>query len=289
MDVDLEPERDRRRRSYRACWIGFALYGVGLAAAAVVAISTLLLLFTGQIADLGYWLGIDSFDFRFESVRTWERLLACLALAAAWPTDAGWRRRAGLLLLMAIGDVVLWAVVHGDALGVADKPTAHLVFCHHLRTALGWSRFLLIANLSADLARHAGMPRADEFGKAARSTAVTGAALWFVYFLGRIDWRRPWPLAERRLTLDALHLLMASEMISALCLIQASLLTLLAGRAAARALREMADEDRAFDPWSKPSVAFEDVMKVPSFAADRCEHPPGSPGDGSSPGEPAAR
>lgn len=274
MDVDIERDRDRRRRSYRACWTGFTLYGVNLAAASIVAVAWILLLFAGQIPDLGYWLGIDSFDFRFESLRTWGRLLACLALAAAWPGDSGWKRRAGLLLVMSIGDLVLWAVVHADVLGLAETPTRHLVFCRSLMIALGWSRFLLIANLTSDFAAHAGMPRAAEFGKAARSTATTGAAIWFLYFLCRTNWSSPWPLAERRMTMDVFQLLMAYQMITILCLIQASFLTLLAGRAAARALQEMAAEEKMpFDPWTDTATDIEVGFKVPSFAQDRPESP----------------
>lgn len=265
MDAEFEHQRDGLRRGYRACWAGFTLYGVNLAAASLVAVVSMLLLFAGQIPDLGYWLGIDSFDFRFESLRAWGRLLACLMLAAAWPGHSVWRRRAGLLLMLSIGDVVLWAVAHGEALGLADRPTPHLVFCRHLQMALGWSRFLLLASLGSDFARHAGMPRAEDFGKAARSTATTGAAIWFVYFLSRIDWAHPWPLAERRLTLDAFHLLMASQMISILCMIQATLLTLLASRAAAKALREVAAEEKASDPWGAAPVEDEAGFRVPSF------------------------
>ena len=274
MDVDLERERDRRRRSYRACWTGFTLYGVNLAAASVVSVAWILLFFAGQIPDLGYWLGIASFDFRFESLRTWGRLLACFALVAAWPGDPGWTRRAGLLMMMSIGDLVLWGVVHAEALGLADQPTRHLVLCRSLMVALGWSRFLLIANLASDFATHAGMPRAAEFGKAARSTAITGTAIWFLYFLCRINWTHPWPLAERRMTLDVFQLMMAYQMLTILCLIQASFLTLLAGRAAARALREMAAEEKTlFDPWTASATEIEVGFKVPSFAQDRPESP----------------
>ncbi len=48
---------------------------------------------------------------------------------------------------------------------------------------------------------------------------------------------------------EALQLLLASTLINLVCLIQATLLTLMAARAAARMLGETAREARAFDPW----------------------------------------
>ena len=262
-------------QSYRTCWLGFTIYGVNLAVASVVGVATILLQFSGQIPHLGYWLGIDSFDEHVETFRTWSRVLACVALAAAWPGNLGWKRRAGLLLILSVADVVLWGVVHAEALGLAEKPTRHLVFCHYLIMALGWSRFLLLADLASDFARHAGMPGAAEFGKAARSTATTGAAIWFLYFLCRIDWTRPWPLAERRLTMDVLQLLLACHMLTIVCLIQATFLTLLAARAAARTLREMAAEEKtALDPLFAPATDFEAAFRVPSFGHSHAEEPP---------------
>lgn len=255
-DLDFERDRGRLRQSYRSCWIGFSLYGLFLAAGSIEAIATLFLQFAGLNPHLGYWLGINpyDFDFGFNMVRTWERLLACFALAAAWPAVPLWRRRAGLLLVMAIADVALWSVTYSVPLGLASEPTRHLVFCHYLSMALGWSRFLLVANLASDFAAHAQIPRAAEFGSAARKAATTGAALWFGYFLLRINWRHPWPLVERRLTFDAFQLFMACRVLNLLCLVQATFLTLLASRAASQSLRQMAREDEGYDPWASPSA-----------------------------------
>jgi hypothetical protein len=143
--------------------------------------------------------------------------------------------------------------------------------------ALGWSRFVMIANLASDFARHAGMPRAVELGRAARKAATTGAAVWFLFFLVRINWTRPWPLAERRMTLEAIQLMLAGQMINVLCLVQSSVLTLLASRAASRSLRAMAQEDRAFDPWST-SAGFNPTPGLMPREDDPCEH--GSPRSG---------
>jgi hypothetical protein len=255
MDDEIERLHACRCRSYRACWFGFAVYSFYLVLTTFAGVAGMLLMFTGQARNLGAWLGLASFDSTFDVFRTWARLLACLALVAAWPTDAGWRRRAGFLLLMAIGDVVLWAIEDAVPLGLASEETPHLVLCGYLRAGLGWSRYVLLASLAADFARHAGVIRAAEMGKAARSAATMGAAVWFAYFLSRIDWRSPWPLIDRRWTLDAFHLFLVSHLINLVCLAQASLLTFFAARAAAQLLRESAREATGFDPWANPQPA----------------------------------
>jgi hypothetical protein len=261
MDFDLECEREAQGRGYRACWVGFSLYAFNLVVASLIQTATLFLFFTGQNPNLAVWLRIDAvqFDLGLDTLQAWVRLLACLSLVGAWPANPGWRRRAGLLLMMAIGDVILWGVFNAVPLGLASEATRHMVFFRYLRTTLGWSRFLLVASLASDFARHAGMPGADEFGKAARSTATTGAAVWFIYFLSRIQWSQPWPMAERRMTFEVFHLLIAGEVIKLLCLIQAGLLALLASRAASAALRAKRREEASFNPWSGAAPSPEPV------------------------------
>jgi hypothetical protein len=261
MDFDLEHEREALGRGYRACWIGFSLYGFNLVVASLIQAAMLFLIFTGQNPNLAVWLRVDAsrFDLTLETLQSWVRLMACLALVGAWPTNPGWRRRAGLLLLLAFGDVVLWGVFNAVPLGLASETTRHLVLFRYLRAALGWSRFLLIASLASDFSCHARMPGAHEFGKAARSTATTGAAVWFLYFLSRVNWSHPWPLEERRPTFDVFHLWLAGEVIKLLCLIQASLLTLQASRAASAALRTRRREEASFDPWSTSPSASDPV------------------------------
>ena len=279
LELDLERERERRRRGYRFCWIGFSLYALYLIAGCFVEVSTLLLSFANLIPDLGYWLGIKSFDFWFDSVRTWGRLLACGALAAAWPMEAGWRRRSGLLLLLAAGDVVLWMILRSVPLGLTDEPTRHAVFFRSLMTALGWSRFLLVIHLAYDFARSAGMRGIEEFGRVASGDGrVHGMAVWTLFFLSGMNWERPWPpgheTAEPR---RRSRLMMVSLMINLLYLLQTSLLTLQASRGGVRALRQrMAEEDRASDPWSSTSARTDPALRS------------GGLGSGAIPADPAA-
>ncbi len=200
MDNDTEELRACRCRSYRASWFGFALYGSYLAVTALFALASDFSLFVGGRRNIGGLLGIDSFERHFDTFRTWARLLACFGLAAAWPDDASWRRRARLLLVLAIGDVALWAALAAVPLGLATEPTRHAFLFDNLRMALGWSRYLLLASLAADLATGAGTTRGKDLGKAARSTAATGAAIWFGYFL--LSRRLAAPLAARAAKAD---------------------------------------------------------------------------------------
>jgi len=247
LDLDRERERERLRRGYRSCRVGFSVYGFILVVAALVSGAGMLLLIQGMNPNVGFWLGIDAFHSRFGTFHTWARLFACLALAVAWPSNRGWTWRAGLLLVLAIGDIGLWAAIEAVPLGLARGPSRHLVFFQYLRSALAWSRFLLLASLATDFGRHVAMPRARELGRAAMSTATVAAAIWFVLFLSRIDWDARWPLVERRWTPETVQLMILCEMLQIVCLVQTSVLTILAGRAATRPLREMAKEDRWLD------------------------------------------
>jgi hypothetical protein len=234
MDDEREREQTDRLRSYRACALGFSLYGVNLAASTFVGVVELVLLFTLGFPNLGPILGIDAFHFRFDAFRAWERVFACLALAAAWPGGGGWRRRAGLLAAMAVADVALWASTEAVALGLAAQPTRHLIFYNHLRTVLGWSRFFLIVGLSSDMAHHAGDPHAGAFGRTALRTARVGAGVWFAYFLTRFDWSHPWPLVERPPGPAAIQLMVASYLVGLLCMAQSALLAIAAALASWR-------------------------------------------------------
>lgn len=250
--MDPEYDRETHRRSYRLSRAGFALMALVLVVGAVCSIGSLVLLFTGNGRDLGQVFRIEHFYFWVETVRVWARIISVILLCAAWPgTD--WRRRAGLLLVMAMGDIVLWAIEHGMALGLADVPSGHDVFRHSLSMALGWAKFALVAGMAADVAGHLGVAQAPDFGKAARATATTGASLWAFYFLNRINWQQGWPLAEHGMNRESLLIYLAVWVISAVCLVQTSLLCMIAGRASARALREMSREDQSFDPWQDRS------------------------------------
>jgi hypothetical protein len=250
--MDLEQERERQRRSYRFCWIGFSLMTLSLLIASFFAIGSLLLIFTGPNPHLGHLLGIKEFEFLIDTGRTWPRLLSAFFLWAAWG-DVSWRRRSGLLVMMSLADALLWSIEHGVLLGVLDQPIGHDVLRQSLSMVLRWSEFVLIAGLATDFSQHIGAVNVEEFGKASRSTVVFGAVTWFLFFINRVDWSKTWPLAERRWTTDLFFLYLGYWVILSICLVQVCLLCLLACRSASVALHQMRGEDQGIDPWATAS------------------------------------
>ncbi len=246
--MDPEIEREALRRSYRLSRIGFSLLALALVVGSIYSIGWLLLIFTGHRPDLGRLLGIARFEFLVDTFRTGLRITGAFCLYAAWP-ETTWRRRAGLLLVMSMVDVVLWGTEYAVSLGLATEPIKHEIFRQSLSMAFSWAKLTLYAGLAADVAHHLGVAQAPDLVKAARATATTGATLWFVFFLKRINWQQPWPLAEHPMNEEMVLFYLAIRVIAAICLVQTSLLTLMASRESGRALRDMAKEDKAFNPW----------------------------------------
>jgi len=257
--MDLDLERDLQRRNYRFCWAGFALLSLGLIIASFYAIGTLLLIFARQNPHIGPLLGIPQFEFLIDTGRNWPRVLGAFMLWAAW-NDTSWKRRSGLLVMMAMADIVLWTIEHGTVLEIVEQPIGHELFRHSLSMVLRWSEFVLIAGLATDFSQHVGAVQPEEFGKAARTTAATGAVVWFLFFINWVDWSQAWPLVERRMTRDLLLFWLLQWVILSICLVQATLLCLLASRSASMALREMTREDQGFDPWASATSQVADAM-----------------------------
>ena len=248
--MDLDDERDSRRRSYRLSGIGFSIYAFSLTVSSVLSVGMLYLIFSGQVPDFARLLGIDHFRFYFGAFRVWTRLVAAFFLCAAW-SEVPWRRRSGFLVVLTLADVVLWAVENGESLGLTLGPPGHEAFYSSLYMALVWPKFGLIAALAGDFNAHVGSNNAEKLTKAARGTATTGAVLWFFYFLEHIDWTGGWPLRWRPPTMNLVLFEMGTLVMSTICLLQTTLLCFSAGRSAGQALREMAAEEKRFDPWSE--------------------------------------
>ncbi len=248
--MDQELQREAQRRSYRMCGIGFSIYAFSLVLSSLVSVGMLYLLLNGKNPDVGKILGIDHFAFHFATFRVWTRFVASIFLCAAF-TDAGWRRRTGLLILFSLADIILWALDNGIALGLSNNPAGHDAVRHGLYMTLVWAKFSLIPGLAGDFAQHVGDVKSNDFAKAACGTAMTGAVLWFFFFLEQIEWSRGWPLRQRPWTRQMMLFELGSWLMVSICLVQASLLCLRAGRSASKALREMAQEDKQVDPWGR--------------------------------------
>ncbi len=253
--VDPTEERARHGRRLLRCRVGFSALSLALLLAAMTMIGGLILLFRGFQMPLGMLLGIPHWDLIESTTIVWMSLFGVCLLWGRWP-DRDWQRRSGLLLLMCLVDAVLWSLDHAVDLGLSDIKPGHEWFRRSLGTALGWSEFALIAGLAADMAAHLGEAQAVEFGRAARSLATTGAMVWGMYFYLRTNWTTPiWPLRERMFDRNSILLMLGWWVLASISLVQATVLTMLAGRACGRTLRRMAAEDRDHDLLSRPSEA----------------------------------
>jgi hypothetical protein len=252
--MDLENERERQRRSYYLSWIGFGLITVWLMVAALYRSTYLLLVFTNHTPNVGRLLGVDALEFTCITIWVWSRSLGSLFLWSAWP-EKTWKRRAGLFVMMSMADLGLWATQYCVQLGIRQQPADHEFLRMSLSMALGWARLILVASLAGNFAEHVGYRRAQEFVKAATSTASTGAILWFFYFISEVNWRRPGPLAPIRLDPSLIMLMLTTYVVMTISIIQLVLLALLATRSSMEALREMRQEDKVYDdPWAAEMV-----------------------------------
>lgn len=247
--VDPDDERRRQRSRYRRLGLGFSTLALALILASLSSIGGLLLIFTRPHINIGAILGIDRWEMILESSIVWISTIGVALLWGRWP-DASWTRRSGLLFLMCLVDVVLWSLDHSKDLGLTDAQVGHDWFRRSVGQALGWSEFALIASLAAEMATRLGEPQAADFGRAARSMATTGAMVWFMWFYFQTDWNgRLWPLRMRRLDPGSSLLLLATYILSAISLVQVSILSLVASRCCGKALRQMVAEDRLRDEF----------------------------------------
>jgi hypothetical protein len=202
----------------------------------------------------------------------WGSLIGTYLLWGRW-SDAGWQRRVGLLLVMSLVDLVLWAMDHGEALNLQIGDLGHQWLRAHLGQALGWAEFALIASLAGDVLGHLGVEPAREASKSTRALAATGAVVWMLLFCQRTDWRRGWPLqGPRRGSIEAMLLDLGSTMIWTITLIQVTALTIAATREISRALAEMDVEDRQDDLFRSPSESSEELLPPSQKAAPKAHH-----------------
>jgi hypothetical protein len=249
----MEQEREQQRQTYRICRLGFAILSVGLLLASLETLLALSRLFfphpvLARIVNAPWfqWVGAPI---------VWGTLVGFYLLWGRW-SDPGWQRRAGLLVLMGVVDAVLWLLDHSDDLGLRLSEVGHEWFRHELGMALGWAEFALMAALACEMMAHLGIEQAREAGKATRSLAATGAAVWFLSFVNQTDWthQNPWPLVHKPIaSIEALLLDLGSHMIWAITLIQVTALTFATTKQISRALQEMDIEDQDHDLLKSPS------------------------------------
>ena len=256
--ADFDPWHDpgdaraRENLQVRRYYLGFAVLGGGLIVASLFTLGWLLAFMTGQRALL---LTILGWEFPQQTVVVFSTLVGAFLLCGAWP-DEGWRRRSGVMLMLFLGDLVLWSVDHATRLGLVDTPFGHDYFRNALGQAIGWWEFALIASLGSRMAAHLGESRAVDLGRAVRSLNLVGAVVWFAYFFIHTDWTTPlWPLRERPLNLEVFYLHLIATFLQATVLVQVTMLTFFAAKTCGRADRARRVEHAADESFVSRSEA----------------------------------
>jgi hypothetical protein len=270
----MDLERDKQRQTYQLCRLGFAILSISLLIACSTSILALIAQFGGRsfvawvISMPGWrWVGAPI---------VWGCLIGTYLLWGRW-NEPGWQRRTGLLVVMNLVDVVLWALDHGNDLGLRLEDVGHRWFRTNLGEALGWAEFALMASLASDVVAHLGVEQAREAGKSTRSLAAAGAVVWMILFCHCTIWKRGWPLQGPRndRSLETMLLYLGSTMIWTIALIQVTALSLAAVRETSRVLDEMDREDRNEDIFRSPSEIYADLLPLDRprrDADDRCDH-----------------
>jgi len=242
----MDDVREQERQTYLLCRAGFWLLSCALLIACASTLISLPRRFIGQ--PFLPWLQNSTWWSWIDAPIVWGSLCGSYLLWGRW-NDKGWQRRSGLLVLMGAVDAVLWLIDHGQELGLRTGDFGHLWLRHNLGQALGWAEFALIASLSCEVMVHLGVGPAAETGKATRSLAATGAAVFMLLFWQTTAWERGWPLEWRRFRMIESQLLeLGTTMIWTITLMQVTALTIAATRQCSAVLAEMDREDEANDP-----------------------------------------
>jgi hypothetical protein len=266
----MDPQRDSQRQSYQLCRLGFAILSFALVLACFTSILEVVYKFEGH-SFVDWIISMGWFRLVGPTI-VWGSLIGTYLLWGRW-NDSGWQRRVGLLLVMSVVDVVLWAMDHGDALNLQIGDFGHRWLRNHLGQALGWAEFALIASLAGDVLGHLGVEPAREASKSTRALAATGAVVWMLLFCQRTDWHRGWPLqGPRRGSIEAFLLDLGSTMIWTITLIQVTALTIAATRETSRALSEMELEDRQDDLFRSPSESSHELLPTPHGGSPGARH-----------------
>jgi hypothetical protein len=247
--IELE-ERDRLRKTYQVCRLGFGILALALILASLTFILSLAYQFTlhpifREIFGSSWYHWIDA-------PIIWASLIGTTFLWGRWESPS-WQRRVGLLMVMCLADVILWVMSQGSEIGIINRDFGHEWLRSNLGQALGWAELALISTLAADYLVHLGVGQVDEAAKSIRSLVTTGAAIWMVLFCAQTDWRMGWPLRPggRIGNPEGLLLTMGVLMIQTIILIQVTGLTLLATRQSSQAIADL-DRDDPFRDFFNP-------------------------------------
>lgn len=233
-------------KAYRSSRLGFFLLAAGLILVCAVDVPALACRLMGPPARFQFWRWMRETGLTtvVAAATPWATLAGSTVLWAAWDSP-GWRRRAGLLMTMCLVDVGSWFLALDDP----NFQRPHAFLSLQIGAALGWAQFALLATLSAEILAHFGEEGAEESARATRSLAATGAVLWLLLFFETTDLRAGWPIRPNPwISPHALLLQLGSEVVHAICLVQATALVIAAFRRLNREIPSVDEEAEAAGP-----------------------------------------
>jgi len=254
----MDEERETQRQTYQLCRLGLAILSLALVLACFT--SSLMLLYQFGARSIVLWF-VRLPGWRWVGTPVvWGGMIGTYLLWGRW-NEPSWQRRTGLLVVMNMVDLILWALDHGQELGFLHEEVGHRWLRSNLGEALGWSELALMASLTGDLMAHLGVEQAREASKSTRSLAATGAVIWLILFCHSTLWDK-WPLEgpRRDRSLETLLLSLGSTMVWTITLIQVTALSIAATRETGRALNEIDVEVRRDDLFRSPSDSDTDLL-----------------------------
>lgn len=175
-----DPPEDHLRR-YRLCRGGFALIAV---AAGVMTLDS-----AGHVAFL-LSFHRELFEF-FNGPRwvwwagttiAWSGLLGSCLLWGRWD-EPHWRRRANLLVMLALASLGLWLLRHGVSLGLLEVEAPWPSVRNHLSFGVRLAWLWLTIGLTSDVALHLGRSEADEARTTLYGVALAAGTVWALLML----------------------------------------------------------------------------------------------------------
>lgn len=223
---DLIEERPR----YQLCRIAFLLTGIGLGIYCFDVAAELTLTLT---RDPGILKVLRSSWWKWVAVGpiTWCTVLGALLLWGRWK-DAAWQRRAGLLLLFNLIDLVTWTIAHGNDLGLKIGDFSLYAFLRNELTQLiGWAEFYLFASLASEVADHlAADPELIRIGRGIGPLCIIGAIFSLLEFFALLDPRGGWPPRAGAVNAEVAILYLIGLVLTFIVTAQTVLLSILASR-----------------------------------------------------------
>ena len=252
----FDTEREQARKTYQICRLGFASYGAALVIASITAVLLVLLVFN---FDQFRWIHSLPWYSWLDTPIVWCKLVGALLLWGRFDHQS-WQRRAGLLLALCMGDLGLWFLARGEALGLHGGDIGHEWLRDMTGWAMSWGRLALLSSLAGDYLVHLGVENARESDKLTRSMTVTGALVWMLFFGQQTNWAAGWPLQHGGggNPMEARLLLHGFTLIYTITLVQVTALVISAARQSSVVLAEMDHEDQDDDLLRPRSETYQE-------------------------------